>query len=107
MSSDDTSKCGQCKINAQIDTMKFTEPIYHVHREHETEKDCNECKNNKRIRVRDHCHILSNFRGAAHQDCNLQYNIKESNWKLPCFLHNMKGYDGHLLIRALKPRHGE
>ena len=106
MSSDDTSKCGQCKINAQIDTMKFTEPIYHVHREHETEKECNECKNNKRIRVRDHCHILSNFRGAAHQDCNLQYNIKESNWKLPCFLHHMKGYDGHLLIRALKPRHG-
>ena len=28
------------------------------------------------IRVRDHCHITGQYRGSAHQDCNLMLPIK-------------------------------
>ena len=59
MPNDDFSKCGQCKINAQINSMKFTESIYHVHRKHETEKDCKMCQNEKRIHVHDQYNIIS------------------------------------------------
>ena len=65
------------------------------------------CKNNKRIKVRDHCHILHTYTGPAHQDCNLQYNMKKSNWKLPVFFHNLRSYDQHMLICALEPHHGK
>ena len=65
------------------------------------------CKDNKRAKVRDHCHVLDTYSGPAHQDCNLQYNIKASTWKLPVFFHNLRSYDAHMIIRALKPRHGK
>jgi len=29
----------------------------------------------KDIRVRDHCHITGKYRGSAHQDCNLNFQL--------------------------------
>ena len=60
------------------------------------------CKNNKHIKVRDHCHILHTYNGFAYQDCNPQYNMKKSSWKLPVFFHNLPSYDQHMLICALE-----
>ena len=54
----------------------------------------------------DHCHILGHYRGAAHNGCNLNYKIDPRRWKLPVFFHNLRGYDGHLIIKALKSSHG-
>lgn len=50
------------------------------------------------IRVRDHCHISGLYRGAAHQSCNLQYQFSRS---VPIVMHNLSGYDSHLLIKKL------
>ena len=58
-------------------------------------------------KVRDHCHIVGNYRGAAHSRCNLAYRISKSEWKLPVVMHNLKGYDGHLIVKALKSEFGE
>jgi hypothetical protein len=49
-------------------------------------------------KVRDHCHITGEFRGAAHQSCNL--NVRTS-LKIPVFLHNGSGYDFKHFIRKL------
>ena len=49
-------------------------------------------------KVRDHCHITGLFRGAAHSICNLQ---ARKDYQIPVFFHNMRGYDGHFITRAL------
>ena len=58
-------------------------------------------------KVRDHCHIVGSYRGAAHNECNLMYRISKSGWKLPVVLHTLKGYDGHLIVKALKSGFGK
>ena len=47
-------------------------------------------------RVRDHCHFTGQYRGSAHDDCNLRYSLRY--YKIPVFLHNLKNYDAHLII---------
>ena len=49
-------------------------------------------------KVRDHCHISCKFRGAAHISCNVNFKISK---KVPVVLHNLKGYDGHLIMKEL------
>ena len=58
-------------------------------------------------KVRDHCHIVGSYRGTAHSRCNLAYIISKSEWKLPVVIHNLKGYNGHLIVKALKSEVGE
>ena len=49
-------------------------------------------------KVRDYCHIRGEFRGAAHFSCNASFKISK---KVPVVFHNLKGYDGHLIMRGL------
>ena len=56
----------------------------------------------QRYLVRDHCHVTGTYRGATHSACNLMYRLTKSGWKLPVVIHNIKGYDGHLIVKALK-----
>ena len=55
----------------------------------------------KDTKVRDHCHITGEYRGAAHSACNLKVR---TNYKIPVFLHGLKGYDAHLLMTAMGNR---
>jgi len=52
-------------------------------------------------RVRDHCHITGKYRGAAHNACNLKLRIYPDKSKVPVVLHNLRDYDGHLIMSAL------
>ena len=47
-------------------------------------------------KVTDHCHRTGEYRRAAYNMCNI--NVF-SNRYLPVFFHNLKGCDGHLIIR--------
>ena len=58
-------------------------------------------------RVRDHCHLTGTYRGVAHNACNLNYRLNPKSWKLPIVMHNLKGYNGHLIVRALKSEFGK
>ena len=62
---------------------------------------CDEPYKDKDIRVRDHCHITSKFRGSAHQDCNLKLQIKPETIKIPAIFHNLRGYDSHFIMQEI------
>ncbi|KAK3101500.1 hypothetical protein FSP39_004054 [Pinctada imbricata] len=49
-------------------------------------------------RVRDHCHITGKFRGAAHNDCNLKFQLTK---RIPVFFHNLRGYDAHHIMSEI------
>ena len=35
------------------------------------------------------------------------YRISKTGWKLPVVIHNLKVYDGHLIVKALKNEFGK
>ena len=53
------------------------------------------------IPVRDHCHITGKYRGSAHKTCNFRLQISAEKIKIPVIFHNLKGYDGHLIIGGM------
>ena len=54
--------------------------------------------NNDEKKVRDHCHVTGKFRGAAHQNCNVNFQLTK---KVPVIFHNLTGYDSHLILMNL------
>ena len=52
--------------------------------------------NNKK--VRDHCHFTGKYKGAAQNDCNMNYKISKS---IPVAFHNGSKYDYHSIIKEL------
>ena len=48
--------------------------------------------------VRDHCHITGEYRGTAHNTCNLKLRL---NTSIPVVFHNLRAYDSHLLMQAI------
>ena len=53
------------------------------------------------IPVRDHCHITGKYRGSAHKTCNFWLQISAEKITIPVVFHNLKGYDGHLIIEGM------
>ena len=50
------------------------------------------------IKKKYHCHVTGKFRGAAHWDCNISFQLTE---KVPVIFHNLRGYDSHLIFNEL------
>ena len=59
---------------------------------------CRKIIDNENEKVRDHCHITGKFRGSAHWDCNIKFQLTR---KIPVIFHNLKGYDSHLIFSEL------
>ena len=66
------------------------------HREASTCFLCNGDFEKANPKVRDHDYRTGEYRGACHQKCNINYY---SNRYLPVFVHNLRGYDAHLILR--------
>ena len=59
---------------------------------------CKKLIDNEDEKVRDHCHITGKFRGAAHWDCNINFQLTK---KVPVIFHNLEGNDSHLIFSEL------
>ena len=59
---------------------------------------CKKLIDNEDEKVRYHCHITGKFRGAAHWDCNINFQLTK---KIPVIFHNLKGYDSYLIFSEL------
>ena len=59
---------------------------------------CKKLIDNDDEKVREHCHITSKFRGVAHWDCNINFQLTK---KVPVILHNLRGYGSHLICSEL------
>ena len=51
--------------------------------------------------MRDHCHITGQYRGSAHQDCNLKLRINRKDFKIQVIFHNLRGYNSHFIMREI------
>lgn len=58
---------------------------------------CDKKIENGQLKVKDHCHITGKYRGATHNQCNLNFQIPKV---LPIVFHNLD-YDCHFLIEQL------
>ena len=59
---------------------------------------CKKLIDNDEENVRDHCHVPGKFRGAAHWDCNVNFQLTK---KVPVIFHNSRGYGRHLIFNEL------
>ena len=67
--------------------------------EFQTATHCHICGEHlEEDKVRDHCHVSGKYRGAAHNACNLKFRIPSF---IPVVMHNLKGYDSHLIMQHL------
>ena len=55
-------------------------------------------KDEKYRKVRNHCHYTWEYRGAAHNICNLKYSVPN---KILIVFHNGSNYDYHFIIKGL------
>ena len=55
-------------------------------------------KNKKYHKLKDHCHYTGEYRGAAHDICNLRHKIPK---EIPVVFHNGSTYDYHFIIKKL------
>ena len=67
--------------------------------------DCHICESSlDGDKVLDHCHLTGNYRGAAHNKCNINYKVPNF---YPVIFHNLSGYDAHLFIKNLGVTEGD
>ena len=52
----------------------------------------------KHHKVREHCHCMGKYRGAAHNICNLRYKVPK---EILVVFHNGSTYDYHFIIKEL------
>ena len=51
-------------------------------------------------KVRDHCHLTGEYRGPAHNVCNINFRQADSNF-IPFTFHNFSNYDCHMFFKKL------
>ena len=62
---------------------------------------CRFCEKEKLSdKVRDHCHLTGKYRGPAHNTCNINVKLKDSNF-IPFAFNNFSNYDCHMFFKRL------
>ena len=94
----------EVKYCSKIMENKFNKPLKMTVKDQKDFQKANKCHiceqvyTDKDIRVRDHCHVTGQYRGAAHQECNLNFKLTD---KIPVIFHNLRGYDSHFIMQQI------
>ena len=59
------------------------------------------------LSITPHDHMTGKYRGAEHNECNLKLKLNPKTMQISVIFHNLKGYDGHLLMQAMARVQGE
>ena len=51
------------------------------------------------VKVKNYCPNTGKYLGAAHKSCVISRDVRRA----PVFIHNLKGYDSHLLLKDITP----
>jgi hypothetical protein len=71
----------------------------------ETASNCHICNDKFDCdKVHDHDHLTGRYRGAAHKQCSLKYQVHK---KIPVIFHNLRGFDSHIIVKNLNARLAE
>ena len=94
----------EVKYCKKVMKTEFNKPLKMIKEDEEKFQKADECHicnkkyNETDVRVRDHCHITGKYRGSAHKDCNLNFQISD---KIPVIFHNLCGYDSHFIMQEI------
>ena len=94
----------EVKYCKKVERTHFTKPLKMTDEDKKSFQRAKECHICKRPyitgdkRVRDHCHVTGKYRGSAHEDCNLNFQLTH---KIPVVFHNLKGYDSHFIMQEI------
>ena len=94
----------EVKYCKKVMKKEFNKPLRMTKDDEEKFQKANKCHicekeyNKTDVRVRDHCHITGQYRGSAHQDCNLNFRLTD---KIPVIFHNLRGYDSHFIMQNI------
>nr|CAI5846150.1 unnamed protein product [Callosobruchus analis] len=90
----------QNDISVNIYTLKLSKGEYSVVPFRLTKEKRDNHVNLLMIHNQDHDHLvpLNNYRGAAHEGCNINF---KDNHTIPVVLHNLPGYDAHFIIKDI------
>ena len=78
--------------------LTMTEEEEHLFQQSNSCWICKKLIDNDEEKVRDHCHVTGKFRGAAHWNCNINFQLTK---KVPEIFYNLRGYDSHLIFNEL------
>lgn len=94
----------EVKYCKKVMEKEFNKPLRRTKDDEEEFQKADKCHicvkeyNKTDVRVRDHCHLTGQYRGSAHQDCNLNFRITD---KIPVIFHNLRGYDSHFIRQEI------
>jgi len=84
--------------------------------------NCNIPFSSSNRKIRHHCHVSGKYLFPTCNNCNLQLKVTKSrrrkrnddgrmdhvdNYFLPIIFHNLKGYDGHFVVKHFKKEYTE
>ena len=90
------------KIVKQIQPMKLTEQDEEAFKSATTCHICSKPLGTDRVRDHDHMQAGYNYRGAAHNSCNLNFKYGKH---IPVIFHNSRGYDSHIIMSEVGKLH--